>query len=259
MGQSTVDIDNNSREGIRYYRPWAAVVLAVFIFLSSQVLAVLILSIALRLFGLEGEAASRWVSESREGVFALYLAVSIISMKLLHVVMRRRNMNWTDIGFRSWKVGYIGRVILSYVGYLMVLILTINTLKSLMPSFNTEQAQQLGFDMSGGGAALVPIFISLVVLPPIVEESLMRGFVFTNLRNRWSLFYTTVVTSAVFATAHLQIGSGVPLLWSAALDTFILSVFMCRLREETGSLWPCIMLHALKNLVAFWYLFVLRA
>lgn len=257
MSQSTVDTDNVDREGVRYYGPLAAVVLTIFIFLSSQILAVLAMSIVLKVVGLEDDAA-RWMSESKEGVFALYLAVSVISMKLLGTVMRKRNIKWADIGFHNWKVGYIGRVILSYIGYLMVLILTINIFKSLVPSFNTERAQQLGFDMSGGGAALVPVFISLVVLPPIVEESLMRGFLFTNLRRRRSLFYSTVVVSVVFASAHLQIGSGAPLLWSAALDTFILSVFMCRLREETGSLWPCIMLHALKNLVAFWYLFVLK-
>jgi membrane protease YdiL (CAAX protease family) len=62
----------------------------------------------------------------------------------------------------------------------------------------------------------------------------------------------------LFAAAHLQWGSGAPLLWVAAIDTFVLSMVLSTLREKTGSLWSAIGLHAIKNGVAFTLLFVLR-
>jgi membrane protease YdiL (CAAX protease family) len=95
------------------------------------------------------------------------------------------------------------------------------------------------------------------VLPPIVEETVFRGFIFTGLRGKLKFVWAAVLTSLLFATAHLEFGSGKPLLWVAGLDTFTLSLALCYLREKTGSLWPGILLHALKNGVAFLSLFVL--
>jgi membrane protease YdiL (CAAX protease family) len=45
----------------------------------------------------------------------------------------------------------------------------------------------------------------------------------------------------------------------AALDTFTLSLVLCYLRQKTDSLWPGIMLHALKNGLAFMSLFLIAA
>jgi len=96
------------------------------------------------------------------------------------------------------------------------------------------------------------------VLPPLVEETVFRGFVFAGLRNKLKFVWAALATSALFASAHLQIGNGQPLLWVAALDTFTLSLVLCYLREKTDSLWPGILLHALKNGIAFLSLFVLH-
>jgi membrane protease YdiL (CAAX protease family) len=59
----------------------------------------------------------------------------------------------------------------------------------------------------------------------------------------------------LFGVAHLQFGSGAPLLWVAALDTFTLSIVLCYLREKTGSVWAGVFLHAIKNAIAFVALF----
>jgi membrane protease YdiL (CAAX protease family) len=67
-----------------------------------------------------------------------------------------------------------------------------------------------------------------------------------------------LLTSAIFAAAHLpEGGSGGPL-YIAAIDTFILSLVLIYLRIKTGNLWASITLHALKNGVAFVALFVLH-
>jgi membrane protease YdiL (CAAX protease family) len=68
-----------------------------------------------------------------------------------------------------------------------------------------------------------------------------------------------ILTSLIFASAHLPEGGAAGLLYIAALDTFILSLVLIYLREKTGGLWASITLHAIKNGIAFVALFVLHA
>ena len=129
----------------------------------------------------------------------------------------------------------------------------------LFPSLNVHQKQQLGFQDASGGLKLALTFVSLCVLPPLVEETVFRGFMFTTLRGKLKFVWAALITSLIFASAHLEFGSGQPLLWVAALDTFTLSMVLCYLRQKTDSLWPGILLHSLKNCIAFVTLFVLHA
>ena len=137
------------------------------------------------------------------------------------------------------------------------ILLTIAT--HIFPAINVNQKQQLGFQNASGSRDLILTFISLVVLPPFVEETVFRGFIFTGLRNNLKWWWSALLTSVIFASAHLEFGSGQPLLWSAAIDTFTLSMVLCYLRQKTDSLWPGILLHALKNCIAFVALFILHA
>ena len=62
----------------------------------------------------------------------------------------------------------------------------------------------------------------------------------------WWLPATLV--SALFGVAHGQ--------WNVGLDVFVLSMVACGLREATGSIWAGIVLHMIKNMVAFMATFV---
>ncbi len=65
-----------------------------------------------------------------------------------------------------------------------------------------------------------------------------------------------VLASAVFAAGHLEFGNGGPLVWVAAVFTFVLALVLTVLREMTGRIWAGIFLHALVNGVSFFFLFV---
>ena len=138
--------------------------------------------------------------------------------------------------------------------YFTVYIVAVEVLTALIPSFNPNAKQAIGVSTSTTGSALWLVFISLVILPPIVEEILFRGFLYSGLKNKFRKLTAALITSAIFASLHLIEGvSG--LLWIAALDTFILSMVLIMLREKTGKLWASMGLHMVKNLVAFVYLF----
>ena len=124
-------------------------------------------------------------------------------------------------------------------------------------SFNMNQKQDLGFSTATTGLPLGLIFISLVILPPLVEEALFRGFLYGGLRGKLKPISAALITSALFALPHtFGNDAGASLLWVASVDTFLLSLILVYLREKTGSLWPGIFLHMLKNGLAFASLFL---
>ena len=107
-----------------------------------------------------------------------------------------------------------------------------------------NQEQQIGF--SGESAQfgeLAIIFLALVVIAPLFEEMMMRGFLFGKLREQASFWPAAIVTSLLFALAHGQLNVG--------LMTFTLSMFGCYMTEKTGSIWASLWLHMTVNFVAF--------
>jgi len=95
---------------------------------------------------------------------------------------------------------------------------------------------------------LVLAFIGLVVLPPIAEEMLFRGFLYRGLAKRLPKILSALITSGLFALLHFQ--------WNVSLDVFVLSLVLIALYEKTKNLWVCVGLHAIKNGIAFLALFV---
>lgn len=121
-------------------------------------------------------------------------------------------------------------------------------LATMIPGFDSEQPQEIGFNEITTVAEYVMAFVGLVVLPPIFEELLFRGYLFGRLRKYVGFWVTTLVTSIAFGFVHGQ--------WNVGLDTFVLSFFLCFLREHTGSLWAPMILHATKNGLAYFFLFI---
>jgi len=119
-----------------------------------------------------------------------------------------------------------------------------------LTQINLGQKQELGFDQLFTSGQKLLALVSLVVLPPIIEETVFRGFLFSGLRKKCNFIVAALVTSVLFASLHLLASSQGPL-WIAGLDTFVLSLVLCYLREKTGALWAPMMLHALKNVIAF--------
>ncbi|MDE2786378.1 MAG: CPBP family glutamic-type intramembrane protease [Chloroflexota bacterium] len=84
--------------------------------------------------------------------------------------------------------------------------------------------------------------LALAVWTPIAEETFFRGFILRGFTNRWRLIPALVASAAVFAALHLA-----PAL---LLPVFVTGLLLGWLYHRTGSLWPCIAVHAAQNLVA---------
>ncbi|MBR6505294.1 CPBP family intramembrane metalloprotease [Candidatus Saccharibacteria bacterium] len=145
---------------------------------------------------------------------------------------------WTDIGLSP--VAYIISTILA-LGLIYVF--------NLFPWFNAEESQATGFNPYMGGGERAIAFLVLVVLAPIVEEIIFRGWLYGRLRARMGIFGSILITSALFGLLHFQ--------WNVGVNVFALSVVACVLREITGTIYAGILTHMIKNGVAFYLLYVI--
>ena len=78
-----------------------------------------------------------------------------------------------------------------------------------------------------------------VVLAPIVEEIFFRGFVFQGFRQRYGWISAMLLSSIVFAAAHLDLVAFFP--------TLILGCLLAFMFQRSNSIWPGVILHFLVN------------
>lgn len=86
--------------------------------------------------------------------------------------------------------------------------------------------------------------LMFVVLFPIVEELLFRGFLFTGLSQSWGPSLAGVLTTMAFVAVHMP---KVLEYWPALLAVTLIGTLTVLIRIRTGSLAPGIALHSTYN------------
>lgn len=241
----------------RFWNPIQTILLTVGVYLSSQLVASSIVLTLPLAFGLTQTGIEVWL-EGAAGQFVFIALIEGLVMLMLWALLRVKKNTFTDIGLVWPTPKDVGLAVLGFGVYFLLYLAIAVVARLLFPSINFEQEQQIGFQTAGANGELILVFLSLVILPPLVEEVLARGFLYTGLKTKLPIWAATIITSILFAAAHLQFGSGAPLLWVAAIDTFTLSLVLIYLREKTGNLGASIALHMLKNGLAFMLLFIFR-
>jgi membrane protease YdiL (CAAX protease family) len=112
---------------------------------------------------------------------------------------------------------------------------------------NLDEEQTLPEELGVGGSDLnlVLVTVLITVIAPLGEEIFFRGYFFAALRNWRGWMPAAIITGLVFGAIHIgssPIGFTVPLAFFGFL--------LCVLYQRTGSLYPCIALHALNNSLA---------
>ena len=153
---------------------------------------------------------------------------------------------WTDIGLAP-----IGFIIASLLAWILTMIF------SIFPWFDAGAAQDVGFNYFISGFDKVIAFLTLVVFAPIAEEVIFRGWLYGLVRkktsaaltNIWSMVLSSVLVSLLFGLVHFQ--------WNVSINVFAMSLVLCAMREITGTIYGGIIMHMIKNGVAFWLLYMM--
>ncbi|GJQ52954.1 MAG: hypothetical protein HKUEN02_18010 [Anaerolineaceae bacterium] len=83
------------------------------------------------------------------------------------------------------------------------------------------------------------LILAAVIVAPFVEEMFFRGFLFQGFRQRYGWVAALLLSSGIFAAAHLDPVSFIP--------TFVLGAVLGYVYHRSNSLWPSIILHFLNN------------
>lgn len=176
---------------------------------------------------------------------------------------------WTDIAIAP--IGYFIYILISRALF---------TVFEIFPWFNPTETQEIGYNYSLlYGSDRVITIITIVIIVPVIEEIIFRGFIYGKLKKViyqnekstkksvpekathsakntkkkpfWkaesvAIIAATFITSLAFALLHGQ--------WNVGVDVFAMSVVLCVMREISGSIYPGILLHIIKNALAFFLL-----
>jgi membrane protease YdiL (CAAX protease family) len=144
------------------------------------------------------------------------------------------------LGMRRFKPSALGWALLAWFGYIVVAVIFASLV--LQPE-QEDVSGELGVGDENLLVAITAILL-IVVLAPVSEELFFRGFLFSGLRARFSLWPAVIASGLLFGLVHAPSGiTTVPLL-------AVLGGLLAWFYAWNGSLWPCIFIHMLNNGIA---------
>lgn len=224
------------------------------IWTAGAFLFVSVILVGLPLAYFASESVYKWF-ETPVGTLALAAIVYIVSAAIVISPFVVRRLPWGEIRkklgiWKQFRLPMIPWAVFIWGLYFISTIIVTGILYTVhIPGLNLDQKQEIGFDHISGGFEYAIAFLLLVVIAPVFEELLFRGYLFGRIRERKGFWFSAILTSLTFAALHGQLNVGI--------DVFILSLFLCYLREKFQAIWPGVLVHALKNGLAYALLFIL--
>ena len=208
------------------------------IVLGTAVIAFVIIGIALAL----GSDLTAAAGMTATPLFVLGIAIYVVVVLAVYLFAVRGNPNgWQALGLRSFNQGwFLALPLLAMVQLIgMGVINTLLVTPFLGGDFENPQIEAI----TGGGVLtqrdLILLMLLIAVVAPIAEELFFRGMLYPVLRRRWSSPIAIGVNGLLFALIHV-----IPVILPGL---FFVGIVLAWVRERSGSLWPCILLHALQN------------
>ena len=166
---------------------------------------------------------------------ALVVLLELAYILPVVVILAWKRIPWRHLGFGKFEWSTLGvgcGLLLGGYGIILIHNLVITG---------------LGIDIQGD--KIVDIFsaiespgwliLALVVVAPLVEEIFFRGFLFQGFRKQYGWKVAMLLSSAVFAAAHLDPVAFIP--------TFVLGIVFSYVYHRSNSVWPGVIFHFLVN------------
>lgn len=177
-------------------------------------------------------------------IYLLALGFVIMLPRIWHSYTTKK-----DLGLTRWPSwADIGLAPLGFIIYFIASSLLVFIASSIFSGFDVSQVQETGFTRFSQSYEYILAFVTLIIVAPVAEELLFRGYLYGKLKKHLPVWVSIFITSVVFGLVHMQ--------WNVGLDVFALSIVLCSLREITGNIWSGMLLHMLKNSVAFFIIFI---
>jgi membrane protease YdiL (CAAX protease family) len=120
----------------------------------------------------------------------------------------------------------------------LVSALTVTWLQKFWPDLQPQETVK-AFQQSDGIGFKLLVILMAVVVAPLVEETLFRGFIYGVLKRYTDAPFAALSSSLMFAIIHMHVGSLLPL--------WVLALLFCLAYEITGCLLVPMILHGIFN------------
>lgn len=165
-------------------------------------------------------------------LFSYTLLVGVVWL----VGVRRHHASWETVGFRPLDI----RSLVGLLGFLAAVIVGANVLMTVVGNV-PRPPDIFVFGQAPGDVVLMGLLV--LVAAPVAEEVFFRGFLLQGLARYLTFWPAAILTSAVFAAAHVW--------WQFYLPIFVLGLAFSWLFCRTGSLWAAIAAHTTINGTSF--------
>lgn len=228
--------DDRRRPGSLWKLPWSAGE-AVIVLFAGLIVGGLFAPLLILPFdsSLESKPALL-VAQFLFAMSMVVFAVLVASRWKLAGIPRAFNL----LGLRRAKPRQFGLALLVLLGYYLLAVL-FSTL--VLTPEQEDIAKQLGL-RDGNPAIVVLAIVMIAVVAPVAEEIFFRGMLFAGLRTRFSLWPAAIVSGLAFGIPHVTSGP------TAAIPLSVFGIALAWIYNRTGSIWPCILIHALNNGIA---------
>lgn len=171
--------NNKSGKGSKDFgSPLGVIFKVIAIFILSQIAAVVITEGVLALFYPHTDLASL-LNDLPSGQFLFVLIAEAGAVGLVYMLLKRRGLRLAAIGLGRKPRWYdVKKAVAGFLAFYLLLIIGNLVLGWVFPILNSNETQDVGFNTLNSAADQIFAFLALVILPPLGEEPLVRGYLF---------------------------------------------------------------------------------
>ncbi len=184
---------------------------------------------------LAGVAESRAWSQlpSTVGVALAFVAVATLGIHLTR-------SGWREVlSLRPFRWPLLLGIVLAFGGGSVVLSELDNLVRMVLPM--PEWMDEFVVEEVLGNRGQLSHVLTVVLVAPLIEEALFRGLLLRGLLRNYGPLWAVLITAVLFSLSHL-----LPVQF---LGAFGFGLLLGWVYLRTRSLWPCIIAHAIANLV----------
>jgi membrane protease YdiL (CAAX protease family) len=228
---------------------WLGIVLPVWV-LVGFIFAQVIVSVGIELLSVAGvdfDGINPAVLNTVAG--GIIYSISLLLVIGLPWWIKKNRTTKEELGLGRWPRWL--DILLAPAGFFVYILLSalfVFLAMQFLLFIDFDQIQDTGYSQLNQHFEFILAMVMLVFIAPVAEEVLFRGYLFGKLRAHVPVWLAILLTSLLFAVVH---GA-----WNVGIDVFALSIVLCLLRVISGSLWPSILVHMMKNGLAFYILFI---
>jgi len=212
----------SASEAPKYSVPWK--------FIDNWIGVVLLIIIDVVIFIITLQSSKTKLAQS-----ALIVLLELAYLLPVILILAWRRVPWKSLGFGKFDLKTLGMGCGLLVGGYIIIILHNTLLYVLGVDTQGEEIVKVFTELNSP----VWFFIVGAVIAPLVEETFFRGFLFQGFRERYGWQAGMILSSAIFAAAHLDLVALIP--------TFILGNVLAYVYHRSNSIWPGVILHFLVN------------